>query len=131
MPRAPATRASCSAMPAERRRTLCLRAIYYSHKVLEVLSEARKAGKGDVAKLGPDAKSQITVRYVGGKPSEVTGSVLSTQHLDPARNSAKVRKVVEPYIREALGDLQISPTCNWLVNPTASSSSVVPTETPA
>jgi S-adenosylmethionine synthetase len=92
--------------------------IYYSHKVLEVLSEARKAGKGDVGKLGPDAKSQITVRYVGGKPAEVTQIVLSTQHLDPDWDSAKVRKVVEPYIREALGDLQISPTCNWFINPT-------------
>ena len=92
--------------------------IYYSHKVLEVLSEARKAGSGDVGKLGPDAKSQVTVRYVDGKPAEVTQIVLSTQHLDESWDSAKVRKVVEPYIREALGDLQIAPTCNWYINPT-------------
>jgi S-adenosylmethionine synthetase len=92
--------------------------IYYSHKVLEVLSEARKAGTGDVGKLGPDAKSQVTVRYVAGKPAEVTQIVLSTQHLDESWDSAKVRKVVEPYIREALGDLQIAPTCNWYINPT-------------
>ena len=92
--------------------------IYYSHKMLEVLSEARKAGKGDVGKLGPDAKSQITVRYVGGRPAEVTQIVLSTQHLDVHWDSAKVRKVVEPYIREALGDLQISSSCNWFINPT-------------
>ncbi|MET0598601.1 MAG: methionine adenosyltransferase [Mesorhizobium sp.] len=92
--------------------------IYYSHKVLEVLSEARKAGSGDVGKLGPDAKSQVTVRYVAGKPAEVTQIVLSTQHLDESWDSAKVRKVVEPYIREALGDLQIAPTCNWYINPT-------------
>jgi S-adenosylmethionine synthetase len=92
--------------------------IYYAHKVLERLAEARKAGQGEVAKLGPDAKSQVTVRYVGGKPAEVTQIVLSTQHLDPTWDSKKVREVVEPYIREALGDLKIAHTCNWFINPT-------------
>jgi S-adenosylmethionine synthetase len=92
--------------------------IYYAHKVLERLAEARKAGQGEVAKLGPDAKSQVTVRYVGGKPAEVTQIVLSTQHLDPTWDSKKVREVVEPYIREALGDLKIAHNCNWFINPT-------------
>jgi len=92
--------------------------IYYSHKVLETLSEARKTGKGEVGKLGPDAKSQVTVRYVGGKPAEVTQIVLSTQHLDESWDSKKVREVVEPYIRSALGDLRIAPNCNWFINPT-------------
>ncbi len=92
--------------------------IYYSHKVLETLSEARKTGKGEVGKLGPDAKSQVTVRYVGGKPAEVTQIVLSTQHLDESWDSKKVRKVVEPYIREALGDLKIADDCMWYINPT-------------
>jgi S-adenosylmethionine synthetase len=92
--------------------------IYYSHKVLETLSEARRAGKGEAAKLGPDAKSQVTVRYIGGKPAEATQIVLSTQHLDPDWDSRKVRSVVEPYIREALGDLKIANNCNWYVNPT-------------
>ena len=92
--------------------------IYYSHKILELLAEARKSGKGDAARLGPDAKSQVTIRYVGGKPSQVTQIVLSTQHLDPSWDSAKVREVVEPYIREAMGDLEISPDCNWYINPT-------------
>ncbi|MFU0506814.1 methionine adenosyltransferase [Pseudaminobacter sp. NGMCC 1.201702] len=92
--------------------------IYYSHKVLELLSSARREGKGDVGRLGPDAKSQITVRYDGGKPSEVTSIVLSTQHLDSSWDSGKVRTVVEPYIREALGDLKIADDCNWYINPT-------------
>ena len=48
----------------------------------------------------------------------MTQIVLSTQHLDPSWDSAKVRKVVEPYIREAMGDLEISPDCNWYINPT-------------
>ncbi len=92
--------------------------IYYSHKILELLSAARKAGKGDAAKLGPDAKSQVTVRYSDGKPAEVASIVLSTQHLDPNWDSHKVKSVVEPYIREALGDLKIAKDCNWYINPT-------------
>jgi S-adenosylmethionine synthetase len=92
--------------------------IYYSHKILELLAAARHKGEGDVGKLGPDAKSQVTVRYVDGKPSEVVSIVLSTQHLDGSWDSAKVRQVVEPYIREALTGLKIADDCKWYVNPT-------------
>ena len=92
--------------------------IYYSHKILELLAAARHEGKGDAGKLGPDAKSQVTVRYVDGKAAEATQIVLSTQHLDASWDSKKVRKVVEPYIREALGDLKIADDCNWYINPT-------------
>ncbi|HWD14720.1 methionine adenosyltransferase [Pseudochrobactrum sp. sp1633] len=92
--------------------------IYYAHKILELLSAARHAGEGDYAKLGPDAKSQVTVRYANGKPAEVTQIVLSTQHLDASWDSAKVRQVVEPVIREALGDLPVAANCNWYINPT-------------
>jgi S-adenosylmethionine synthetase len=92
--------------------------IYYSHRILQLLATARKKGDGDVAKLGPDAKSQVTVRYVDGKPAEVTSIVLSTQHLDDSWDSKKVRAVVEPYIREALGDLKIAHDCKWYINPT-------------
>ncbi|AMM85099.1 methionine adenosyltransferase [Martelella lutilitoris] len=92
--------------------------IYYAHRILQTLSEARKAGEGEVALLGPDAKSQVTVRYHNGKAAEVTSIVLSTQHLDESWDSAKVRDVVEPYIREALGELPISDDCVWYINPT-------------
>jgi len=94
--------------------------IYYSHKILQLLADARKAGEGDAGKLGPDAKAQVTVRYVDGMPKEVTEIVLSTQHLDPSWNSAKVREVVEPYIHEALssGGIEIAADCNWYINPT-------------
>ena len=92
--------------------------LYYSHKILELLAAARHAGKGEVARLGPDAKSQVTVRYENGKAAEATQIVLSTQHLDESWDSKKVRQVVEPYIREALGDLPIAEDCNWYVNPT-------------
>ncbi|MFC3163200.1 methionine adenosyltransferase [Ciceribacter thiooxidans] len=92
--------------------------IYYSHRILQLLAAARKKGEGEAAKLGPDAKSQVTVRYVDGKPSEIVSIVLSTQHLDESWDSTKVRSVVEPYIREAVGDLKIADDCNWYVNPT-------------
>ena len=94
--------------------------IYYSHKILELLAAARKSGEGDATKLGPDAKSQVTVRYVDGKPTEVTQIVLSTQHFDDGWTNKKVREVVEPYIREALssGGIAIAADCRWHVNPT-------------
>ena len=92
--------------------------IYYSHKILELLADARKNGEGDALRLGPDSKSQVTVRYEDGKPAEVTSIVVSTQHMDRDWDSAKVRQVVEPYVREALGDLPIAADCNWYINPT-------------
>ncbi|MCD1634622.1 methionine adenosyltransferase [Martelella mediterranea] len=92
--------------------------IYYAHRILQTLSEARKGGDGDVAKLGPDAKSQVTVHYKDGKPAAVTSIVLSTQHFDESWDSHKVRSVVEPYIREALGELPIADDCVWYINPT-------------
>lgn len=92
--------------------------IYYSHRILALLSAARKKGEGEAGKLGPDAKSQVTVRYVDGKPSDVASIVLSTQHLDGSWDSAKVRSVVEPYIREALSEIKIADDCNWYINPT-------------
>ena len=92
--------------------------IYYAHKILEVLTEARKSGVGPAAVLGPDAKSQVTVRYEDGKPVGVTQIVLSTQHLDESLTSADVRKIVEPYIREALPQGWITADTVWHVNPT-------------
>jgi S-adenosylmethionine synthetase len=92
--------------------------IYYSHKILEDLAVARKTGKGDAAKLGPDAKSQVTVKYVDGKPVGVTQIVLSTQHVDESLSSEDVRRIVEPYIRNTLPQGWISDETVWHVNPT-------------
>ena len=92
--------------------------IYYAHKILEDLARARKAKDGEAAKLGPDAKSQVTVKYVGGKPVGVTQIVLSTQHVDEDLSSADVRRIVEPYIRLTLPDGWISDETVWHVNPT-------------
>ncbi|KEG21146.1 methionine adenosyltransferase [Bartonella bacilliformis] len=92
--------------------------IYYAHKILEHLAIARHKKEGETGQLGPDAKSQITIRYINGKPAEVTSIVLSTQHLDERWDSNKVRTVVEPYIRKALQDIPISDHCSWYINPT-------------
>jgi S-adenosylmethionine synthetase len=92
--------------------------IYYAHKILELLTIARKAGEGDAVKLGPDAKSQVTVQYENGKPVGVTQIVLSTQHVDASLTSADVRKIVEPYIRKALPEGWIGKDTVWHVNPT-------------
>ncbi len=90
--------------------------IHYSHKILHLLADARKSGREP--KLGPDAKSQVTMRYVDGKPVEATQIVLSTQHLDADMTSQDVREIVEPYIRDALPQGFITPTSVWHVNPT-------------
>jgi S-adenosylmethionine synthetase len=92
--------------------------IYYAHKILEVLATKRKQGKGDVAKLGPDAKSQVTIRYADGKPVAATQIVLSTQHLDESLTSNDVRAIVEPHIIATLPQGWINKETIWHVNPT-------------
>jgi S-adenosylmethionine synthetase len=90
--------------------------IQFSHAILRRLAEVRKNGTEPT--LGPDAKSQLSVRYEGGKPVGVTSLVLSTQHLDESMTSADVRAVVEPYIREVLPDGWLNEATEWHVNPT-------------
>lgn len=90
--------------------------IQYSHAILRRLAEVRKDGTEPT--LGPDAKSQLSVRYENGKPVGVTSIVLSTQHLDASMTSDDVRQVVEPYIRETLPEGWITADTAWHVNPT-------------
>ena len=90
--------------------------IHYAHAILRRLAEVRKDGTEPT--LGPDAKSQLSVRYENGAPTAVTSIVLSTQHMDEAMTSDDVRDVVEPYIRETLPDGWISADTEWHVNPT-------------
>ncbi|MFG1478432.1 methionine adenosyltransferase [Xanthobacter sp. V4C-4] len=90
--------------------------LYYAHKILKTLADARHSGATKA--LGPDAKSQVTVRYENGKPVGVTQLVLSTQHLDEHLSSQDVKAIVEPYIRSALPDGWISGETVWHVNPT-------------
>src|SRR6056297_1540634 len=90
--------------------------ILYSHAILKRLAEVRKSGKEK--SLGPDAKSQVTLRYENGVPVEVTQLVLSTQHSDAAQTSDDIRAIVEPYIREVMPEGFITPRTEWWVNPT-------------
>ena len=92
--------------------------LHYAHKILEVLAKARKSGDGEAIKLGPDAKSQVTVKYVGGKPVGVTQIVLSTQHVDEDLTSEDVRRIVTPYIVSTLPAGWITDATVWHVNPT-------------
>ncbi|MCY1126358.1 methionine adenosyltransferase [Frigidibacter sp. RF13] len=90
--------------------------IQYAHAILRRLAEVRK--NGSEPRLGPDAKSQLSIRYAGGKPVEVTSLVLSTQHLDASMSSADVRALVEPYIREVLPEGWLTANTEWWINPT-------------
>src|SRR3569833_1818355 len=89
--------------------------IYYAHKILEILTEARKSGVGAAVKLGPDAKSQVTVKYENGVPVGVTQIVVSTQHVDASLTSEDVRKIIEPYVRQALPEGWFGKDTVWLV----------------
>ena len=90
--------------------------IHYAHAILRRLAEVRKDGTEPL--LRPDAKSQITVRYVDGKPVGVASIVLSTQHESEAQSSDDMRSIVEPYILDVLPDGWVTDATEWWVNPT-------------
>ena len=90
--------------------------IQYSHAILRRLAEVRKDGTEPA--LGPDAKSQLSVIYEGGKPVGVSSVVLSTQHLDPDLTSDDIRAMVAPYIIEVLPEGWLTDATAWHVNPT-------------
>jgi S-adenosylmethionine synthetase len=90
--------------------------IFYAHKILRLISEARHSGKEKV--LGPDSKSQVTVQYENGKPVGVREIVVSHQHLIEDMSSDQVRERVEPYVREALPKAWVTDKTIWHINPT-------------
>ncbi|SNY90741.1 methionine adenosyltransferase [Cohaesibacter sp. ES.047] len=90
--------------------------ILYAHKILRLISESRH--DGSETQLGPDAKSQLTLRYENGKPVEVASIVLSTQHYDGSLSSSDVRDIVTPYIKTALPEGWLTDNTVWHVNPT-------------
>jgi S-adenosylmethionine synthetase len=96
--------------------------IYFAHKILKVLSDKRRAGQ--LYDLQPDAKSQVTVRYVNGKPVGCTKVVVSTQHNAHSRNGKKytpglVKEMIADAVESALpkGWMPSRPS-DFLVNPT-------------
>jgi S-adenosylmethionine synthetase len=90
--------------------------IQYSHLILKSLADARHNKLA--TSLGPDSKSQLTMKYENGSPVSVESIVLSTQHLDPSLSSQDVKKIVEPYILEVIPDKWISKDTIWHINPT-------------
>ena len=96
--------------------------IYFAHKILKMLSEKRRSGA--LFDLQPDAKSQVTIRYIDGKPVGCTKVVVSTQHNAQNRNGKKyspgmIRDMIEDTVASALpsGWMPKRPS-DFLVNPT-------------
>jgi S-adenosylmethionine synthetase len=89
--------------------------LYYSHRILKLLSEARRSGKEKG--LGPDAKSQVTLLYENGKPVKATSVVVSTQHSE-SLDQEQVRAIVRPYVDQVLPNGWMCPEDEFYVNPT-------------
>jgi S-adenosylmethionine synthetase len=101
--------------------------IFFAHRILKVLSEKRR--NGQLADLQPDAKSQVTVKYVEGKPVGCTKVVVSTQHNEKSRNNKKytpglIKEMISTAVESALpkgwmpqrpSDFLVNPTGNFVV----------------
>jgi len=90
--------------------------IYYAHRIMQRQAEKRK--DGSLPWLRPDAKSQLTVKYVNGKPVAIDTVVVSTQH-NPDVSHAQIREaVIEEIIKPVLPKSMLSDNVNYLINPT-------------
>jgi S-adenosylmethionine synthetase len=89
--------------------------IHYAHRLVERQSELRKDGR--LPWLRPDAKSQVTMRYVGGKPHSIDTVVLSTQHAPDVSQETIREAVIELIIKPSLPPEWLKST-RFLVNPT-------------
>lgn len=91
-------------------------AIYYSHRILNNIMQAIKSG--ELKDLGPDAKAQVTLEYIDGKPVKAEKVLVSIQHRDNL-SVADVRKLIKPYIEKTLPNGWMpKDEKNILVNPT-------------
>jgi S-adenosylmethionine synthetase len=90
-------------------------AIYYAHRLVERQSQLRKDGR--LPWLRPDAKSQVTLRYVDGRPVAVDTVVLSTQHAPDISHKAIEEAVIEDIIKQVLPREWLKDT-RYLINPT-------------
>jgi S-adenosylmethionine synthetase len=91
--------------------------IQFSHKILRLMAQDRKAGRGPAAKLGPDSKSQVTLRYEDGRPVGIDAVVVSTQH-DADVSQEEVREIVRPYVTRGVLEGWEVPKNRLFVNPT-------------
>lgn len=90
-------------------------AIHYSHAILRSLAEARHGGAAP--EIGPDAKSQVTLEYVDGKPVRAARIVVSTQH-DESVDQDQVREIVRPHVMKVLPQGWMCEEEHFYVNPT-------------
>src|SRR6266481_8757341 len=89
--------------------------IFYAHNILRSLAEARHSGAEPG--LGPDAKSQVTLQYVDGKPVRATSVVVSTQH-GADLEQHQVREIVRPHVLNVLPKGWMCAEEDFYVNPT-------------
>ena len=90
-------------------------AIHFSHDILRRMAAARHAGK--TPGLGPDSTSQVTLKYVDGKPVGATSVVVSSQHTEDLSQD-DVREIVRPFVLDVLPEGWMCPEDEFYVNPT-------------
>lgn len=90
--------------------------ITYAHRLMKRQAELRK--KGVLPWLRPDAKSQVTFHYEGGKPTHIDTVVLSTQHSPDIEHSALVEAVIEEIVKPVLPQKLLNGNTRYLINPT-------------
>jgi S-adenosylmethionine synthetase len=96
--------------------------LYYAHLILRRINELRKNADISVAGLLPDAKSQVTLRYVDGKPVGATSVVLSTQH-EEGMDQAEIKRLVWPIMESSFPagwmpgehEVYVNPTGNFVI----------------
>ena len=89
--------------------------IFYSHKILKLLSEKRHAGLIDI--IQPDSKSQVTMVYENNKPIKADSIVVSTQHTENCSQD-EVSQIVKKVINESLPSELLSDDTSYIINPT-------------
>jgi len=91
-------------------------AIHYSHALTKRLAEVRK--NGTLPYLYPDGKSQVTFRYINGKPETITAIVISSQHAEKATHSQITEGITEEVIKKSIPSQYLTKETKLLINPT-------------
>jgi S-adenosylmethionine synthetase len=91
--------------------------LFYAHLILRRISEMRRNGDVAVKGLLPDAKSQVTLRYVDGKPVGATSIVVSTQH-EEGMDQAEIKRLMRPIVESTLPAGWMCQDNEFYVNPT-------------
>jgi S-adenosylmethionine synthetase len=90
--------------------------IYYAHRLMQRQGELRRDGR--LPWLRPDAKSQLSVRYVDGKPHHIDTVLISTQHREDISHEPLTEAVIEEIVKPVLPKHLISKETKFLINPT-------------